>query len=89
MVLTPKKRPFCNVFNGCSGSPKRSQASIGMSPEQLVAETRYLNDETFGSALDSEVVLEELFRKILTEAQMWDAIREATAEATRRNLKKY
>ncbi|KAL0853144.1 hypothetical protein ABMA27_012906 [Loxostege sticticalis] len=51
MVMTPKKRPFCNAFT------------------------------------DSENAIEELSRQILSEAKLWEAIQEASAEIARRKQK--
>ncbi|RVE50685.1 hypothetical protein evm_004595 [Chilo suppressalis] len=34
MVLTPKKRPFCNAFTGCGR--KRSQGAPGMPVQELL-----------------------------------------------------
>lgn len=85
MVLTPKKRPFCNAFTGCGR--KRSQNAPGMPSQELIRQKQYVDDETFGSILDSETAIEELSRQILSEAKLWEAIQEASAEIARRKQK--
>ncbi|CAB3259408.1 unnamed protein product [Arctia plantaginis] len=85
MVLTPKKRPFCNAFTGCGR--KRSQAAPGMPSQELIRQKQYMDDETLGSLLDSETAIEELSRQILSEAKLWEAIQEASAEIARRKQK--
>ncbi|KAH9635174.1 hypothetical protein HF086_009514 [Spodoptera exigua] len=47
----------------------------------------YVDDETLGSLLDSETTIEELSRQILSEAKLWEAIQEASAEIARRKQK--
>ncbi|XP_075989279.1 crustacean cardioactive peptide [Anticarsia gemmatalis] len=85
MVLTPKKRPFCNAFTGCGR--KRSQGAPGMPSQDLMRQKQYVDDETLGSILDSETAIEELSRQILSEAKLWEAIQEASAEIARRKQK--
>lgn len=48
---------------------------------------QYVDDETLGSLLDSETAIEELSRQILSEAKLWEAIQEASAEIARRKQK--
>uniref|UniRef100_A0A2A4K9C9 Crustacean cardioactive peptide n=1 Tax=Heliothis virescens TaxID=7102 RepID=A0A2A4K9C9_HELVI len=85
MIMTPKKRPFCNAFTGCGR--KRSQQSPGMPAQELMRQKQYVDDETFGTILDSEAAIEELSRQILSEAKLWEAIQEASAEIARRKQK--
>ncbi|KAJ8705717.1 hypothetical protein PYW08_012763 [Mythimna loreyi] len=85
MMMAPKKRPFCNAFTGCGR--KRSQQSPGMPAQELMRQKQYVDDETFGSILDSETAIEELSRQILSEAKLWEAIQEASAEIARRKQK--
>ncbi|XP_022818878.1 cardioactive peptide [Spodoptera litura] len=85
MLMTPKKRPFCNAFTGCGR--KRSQQAPGMPAQELMRQKQYMDDETLGSLLDSETAIEELSRQILSEAKLWEAIQEASAEIARRKQK--
>uniref|UniRef100_A0A2H1WGE4 SFRICE_023903 n=1 Tax=Spodoptera frugiperda TaxID=7108 RepID=A0A2H1WGE4_SPOFR len=123
MLMTPKKRPFCNAFTGCGR--KRSQQAPGMPGQELMRQKQvneqtdhlipdpiaahghlkhqrrykcvagflgvrnleYMDDETLGSLLDSETAIEELSRQILSEAKLWEAIQEASAEIARRKQK--
>ncbi|XP_031766541.1 cardioactive peptide [Galleria mellonella] len=85
MVLTPKKRPFCNAFTGCGR--KRSQTP-GM-PQEIIRQRQFVDDEALGSLLDSENAIDELSRQILSEAKLWEAIQEASAEIARRKQKDY
>ncbi|CAG9789771.1 unnamed protein product [Diatraea saccharalis] len=85
MVLTPKKRPFCNAFTGCGR--KRSQGAPGMPVQELIRQRQFVDDDALGSILDSENAIEELSRQILSEAKLWEAIQEASAEISRRKSK--
>nr|ALM30313.1 crustacean cardioactive peptide precursor [Chilo suppressalis] len=85
MVLTPKKRPFCNAFTGCGR--KRSQGAPGMPVQELLRQRQFVDDDTLGSILDSENAIEELSRQILSEAKLWEAIQDASAEISRRKSK--
>nr|AAC24871.1 cardioacceleratory peptide 2a [Manduca sexta] len=82
--MAPKKRPFCNAFTGCGR--KRSQGPPGM-PAQDLRTKQYLDEEALGSILDSESAIDELSRQILSEAKLWEAIQEASAEIARRKQK--
>ncbi|XP_026744191.1 cardioactive peptide [Trichoplusia ni] len=84
LVRMPTKRPFCNAFTGCGR--KRSMAAPGMPSQELLRQKQY-DDEAFGSIMDSETAIEELSRQILSEAKLWEAIQEASAEIARRKQK--
>ncbi|KPJ17578.1 Cardioactive peptide [Papilio machaon] len=86
VIMTPKKRPFCNAFTGCGR--KRSQYAPGM-PQDIGRQRQYVDDETLGSLVDSENAIDELSRQILSEAKLWEAIQEASAEVLRRKQKEY
>ncbi|XP_059056590.1 cardioactive peptide [Achroia grisella] len=86
MMLTPKKRPFCNAFTGCGR--KRSQTP-GMPAQELLRQRQFVDDEALGSILDSENAIDDLSRQILSEAKLWEAIQEASAEIARRKQKEY
>ncbi|GBP10203.1 Cardioactive peptide [Eumeta japonica] len=86
VMMTPKKRPFCNAFTGCGR--KRSLLPPGM-PVQEILRQRQLEEEGFGSVPDlpSDAALEEFSRQMLSEAKLWEAIQEASAELARRKQK--
>lgn len=48
---------------------------------------QYVDEDAFGLFLDSESAIEELSRQILSEAKLWEAIQEASAEIARRKQK--
>ncbi|KAL0808715.1 hypothetical protein ABMA28_013145 [Loxostege sticticalis] len=85
MVMTPKKRPFCNAFTGCGR--KRSQGAPGMPVQELMRQRQFVDDDSLNSFIDSENAIEELSRQILSEAKLWEAIQEASAEIARRKQK--
>ncbi|KAJ0170068.1 hypothetical protein K1T71_014674 [Dendrolimus kikuchii] len=85
VVMAPKKRPFCNAFTGCGR--KRSLGAPGMPAQELNRQRQYVDEESLGSMLDSETTIEELSRQILSEAKLWEAIQEASAEIARRKQK--
>ncbi|KPJ02241.1 Cardioactive peptide [Papilio xuthus] len=84
VIMTPKKRPFCNAFTGCGR--KRSQYAPGM-PQDIIRQRQYVDDDTLGSLVESENAVDELSRQILSEAKLWEAIQEASAEILRRKQK--
>ncbi|NP_001292413.1 cardioactive peptide precursor [Plutella xylostella] len=84
VIMTPRKRPFCNAFTGCGR--KRSQGAPGM-PLQEQKQRQYIDEDTLGSILDSDSTIDELSRQILSEAKLWEAIQEASAEIARRKQK--
>ncbi|XP_028034410.1 cardioactive peptide [Bombyx mandarina] len=87
MVTMPKKRPFCNAFTGCGR--KRSQTAPGMPNQDLMRQRQYVDEDTLGTMLDSESAIDELSRQILSEAKLWEAIQEASAEIARRKQKEF
>ncbi|KAI8426740.1 hypothetical protein MSG28_014437 [Choristoneura fumiferana] len=84
VVMTPKKRPFCNAFTGCGR--KRSQNAPGMPVQELMRQRQYVDDDSL-PILEPENGIEELSRQILSEAKLWEAIQEASAEIARRKQK--
>ncbi|KAM3955072.1 crustacean cardioactive peptide [Aphomia sociella] len=86
MVLTPKKRPFCNAFTGCG---RKRSLTPGMPAQELLRQRQFVDDEALGSILDSENAIDDLSRQILSEAKLWEAIQEASAEIARRKQKEY
>ncbi|XP_060809294.1 cardioactive peptide [Amyelois transitella] len=86
MVMAPKKRPFCNAFTGCGR--KRSQVP-GMPAQEIMRQRQFVDDDSLGSILDSDNAIEDLSRQILSEAKLWEAIQEASAELARRKQKEY
>ncbi|XP_048003618.1 cardioactive peptide [Leguminivora glycinivorella] len=86
MVMAPKKRPFCNAFTGCGR--KRSQGSPGMPVQELMRQRQFIDDETL-PIMDSENGIDDLSRQIVSEAKLWEAIQEASAEIARRKQKEF
>ncbi|XP_049883556.1 cardioactive peptide [Pectinophora gossypiella] len=84
MVLTPKKRPFCNAFTGCGR--KRAQGAPGMPVQELMRQRQFADDDALGQFPDSENVIDDLSRQILSEAKLWEAFQDA-AEIARRKQK--
>ncbi|XP_072943303.1 cardioactive peptide [Epargyreus clarus] len=82
IIIAPKKRPFCNAFTGCGR--KRSQGSPGMPVQEIMRQRQYVDDEAL---IDSENAIDELSRQILSEAKLWEAIQDASAEIARRKQK--
>ncbi|XP_068626017.1 cardioactive peptide [Battus philenor] len=84
-ITTPKKRPFCNAFTGCGR--KRSQYAPGMPVQEISRQKQYVDEDVLGSMVESENAVDELSRQILSEAKLWEAIQEASAELARRKQK--
>ncbi|CAG5030644.1 unnamed protein product [Parnassius apollo] len=87
VIMTPKKRPFCNAFTGCGR--KRSQYSPGMPLQEIMRQRQYVDDDVVSALMDSENAVDELSRQILSEAKLWEAIQEASAEIARRKQKEF
>ncbi|CAK1597972.1 unnamed protein product [Parnassius mnemosyne] len=87
VMMTPKKRPFCNAFTGCGR--KRSQYPPGMPVQEIMRQRQYVDDDLVGALMDSENAVDELSRQILSEAKLWEAIQEASAEIARRKQKEF
>ncbi|XP_032526319.2 cardioactive peptide [Danaus plexippus] len=85
VILSPKKRPFCNAFTGCGR--KRSQATPGMPMNEIARQRQFVDEDAIESLVDSDMTIDELSRQILTEAKLWEAIQEASAEIARRKQK--
>ncbi|XP_022115742.1 cardioactive peptide [Pieris rapae] len=79
-IIAPKKRPFCNAFTGCGR--KRSMNPPGM-PLQGMMRSRQFEEDSY----DTDNSLEDLSRQILSEAKLWEAVQEASAQIARRNQK--
>ncbi|CAH2217131.1 jg22000, partial [Pararge aegeria aegeria] len=47
----------------------------------------YVDEDAFGPLMESDNAIEELSRQILSEAKLWEAIQEASAEIARRKQK--
>ncbi|XP_061725928.1 cardioactive peptide [Cydia pomonella] len=86
VVMVPKKRPFCNAFTGCGR--KRSQGSPGMPVQELMRQRQFVDDDTL-PILESENGIDDLSRQIVSEAKLWEAIQEASAEIARRKQKEF
>ncbi|XP_047542062.1 cardioactive peptide [Vanessa atalanta] len=85
VILTAKKRPFCNAFTGCGR--KRSQTIPGM-PVQELYRQRQFGDDDMIAPMDSDAnAIDELSHQILNEARLFEAIQEASAEIARRKQK--
>ncbi|CAH0730372.1 unnamed protein product, partial [Brenthis ino] len=81
VILTPKKRPFCNAFTGCGR--KRSQGTPGM-PMQELFRQRQLIDEDSVPLMDMDPTLDELSRQVIADAKMWGLLRDEISR--RRNM---
>ncbi|XP_045506003.1 cardioactive peptide [Colias croceus] len=79
IIIPPKKRPFCNAFTGCGR--KRSQNPPGMPLQEIMRQRQMDEDMAYA---DTDNAIEELTRQILSEAKLWEAIQEASAEIARR-----
>ncbi|XP_025830534.1 cardioactive peptide [Agrilus planipennis] len=82
-MVDPKKRPFCNAFTGCGRKrtnipPLASSIREGSSDEESIG-TLF--------ELSAEPAVEDLSRQIMSEAKLWEAIREANEELTRQKQK--
>ncbi|KAJ2938608.1 hypothetical protein O0L34_g11920 [Tuta absoluta] len=84
MVPAPRKKPFCNAFTGCGR--KRSVGGPGVPVQEIMRQRQYVDEDTFGPFSDSEYMIDDLSRQILSEAKLWEAIQEA-AEIARRKQK--
>ncbi|XP_045456852.1 cardioactive peptide-like [Melitaea cinxia] len=83
VILTPKKRPFCNAFTGCGR--KRSQNIPGMPVQELFRQRQFENDDAVMPILDSESSsIDDLSRQIINAARLVEAIQDASAEIARR-----
>ncbi|CAK1554478.1 unnamed protein product [Leptosia nina] len=80
-IIAPKKRPFCNAFTGCGR--KRSQLPPGMPVQEMMRQRQFEEDMGY----DTDNAIEELSRQILSEAKLWEAIQEASAQIARRKQK--
>ncbi|KAK3923749.1 Cardioactive peptide [Frankliniella fusca] len=80
------KRPFCNAFTGCGR--KRSASSGTMAavaaPPARPLPLRADDPMTTLFDLNAEPAVAELSRQILSEAKLWEAIREASRDEGRR-----
>ncbi|XP_039762238.1 cardioactive peptide [Pararge aegeria] len=83
VIMTPKKRPFCNAFTGCG----RKRSSPNRQMPELVRQRQYVDEDAFAPLMESDNAIEELSRQILSEAKLWEAIQEASAEIARRKQK--
>ncbi|XP_053623368.1 cardioactive peptide [Plodia interpunctella] len=86
MVMSPKKRPFCNAFTGCGR--KRSQVP-GMPAQEIMGHRQLVDDDSIGPIMDSENGIDDISRQVISEAKLWEAIQEASAELARRKQKDY
>ncbi|XP_034837967.1 cardioactive peptide [Maniola hyperantus] len=80
VMVAPKKRPFCNAFTGCG----RKRSSPTRPIPELVRQRQYVDEDAFVPLMESDNAIEELSRQILSEAKLWEAIQEASAEIARR-----
>ncbi|XP_050359802.1 cardioactive peptide [Nymphalis io] len=86
VILTAKKRPFCNAFTGCGR--KRSQTIPGMPFQELYRQRQFRDEETNAPVMDSDAnAIDEISHQILNEARLFEAIQEASAEIARRKQK--
>ncbi|XP_023937775.2 cardioactive peptide [Bicyclus anynana] len=80
IIGTPKKRPFCNAFTGCG----RKRSSPTRPIPELVRQRQYVDEDGFAPLMESDNAIEDLSRQILSEAKLWEAIQEASADIARR-----
>ncbi|CAH2100979.1 unnamed protein product [Euphydryas editha] len=83
VILTAKKRPFCNAFTGCGR--KRSQNIPGMPVQELFRQRQFDNDDDIMPIMDPESSsIDDLSRQIINAARLVEAIQHASAEIARR-----
>ncbi|XP_037942598.1 cardioactive peptide [Teleopsis dalmanni] len=86
-----EKRPFCNAFTGCGR--KRSQFSPFTLLKRNAIETEPYNNEGMDEGLsdlidiNAEPAVENVQKQIMSQAKIFEAIREASKEIFRQKNK--